>query len=91
MWQAWQALANNSSPVDSVKRKPVLREAGGRERVSSSACAPRGASEINASPTATAAERYLVVKSDLAGLPGFERIALHPDDAFMQPRNGIER
>jgi hypothetical protein len=89
MWQPWHALANNSSPVVSVNRKPVLRD-GGRERVTSSACAAKDTRQIKA---AIAAEKRPVniAAFRLAGLLGFGRIASHPDDTFMQPRDGIER
>src|SRR6267154_6359162 len=87
MWQPWQALANRSSPVDSVNRKPVLSDASGRERASSSARAADDASDI----TIRAAAKSLAVTTyfDLAGSIRREGIALLPDDAFVEPGDGV--
>src|ERR1700675_4336846 len=90
MWQPWQALANSSSPVDSVNRNPGLN-AGGRERDSSSACAAGAACKARPSTTATANRLPDIAGFDFAGVIRVGDIASGPDDTFMQPRNGIER
>src|ERR1700754_1138008 len=72
---------NRSSPVCSVNRKPVLSDARGRERASSSACAVDEASDISISPAVI----------NLAGSIRRNDIASVPDDAFVQPGNGVER
>src|SRR5258708_5787858 len=92
MWQPWHALANSSSPVDSVNLNPVL-SAGGRERASSSACAAAVASDVIARPSTTARGKRLldIVEFAFTAVIRISGIASRPDDPFMQPRNGIER
>src|SRR5258707_15196965 len=87
MWHPWQTFANNCSPVDSVNLNPVLSEPC--ERRSSSACAAGDAHPINARLAAAKAP-VNNAKLNFADSTRLIGIASNPDDAVMQPLDGIE-
>jgi hypothetical protein len=100
MWQPWQTLANNCSPLDSVNLKFGLSTTSGRDSFCADIADGSDKTARHANPT-SAERRGDIIEShfadprllDVIALDGIalEDMALHPHDTFMQPRDGIER
>ena len=83
--------ANNSAPLDSENLEPGLSAALTDDFASSAASRAEGTEKITTRDTAAEQHRNLIIATDLRASGRLDRMASHPDDARVQPRDSIER
>jgi hypothetical protein len=89
MWQPWQIPANNSAPLDSENLEPGLSVALTGGLASSAASLSGATGKISARVIAAEQHRNLIIATDLRVSGVLDRTASNPDDARVQPRDGI--